>query len=332
MLTQALLMLQALAMALMVGLDRVTVPALLALVTLQGILNAFDLPARQSFAARMVDTEDLPNALALNSSVFNAARVIGPALAGILVAALGEGACFLLNAASYLAVLFCMRAMRFDQPDADRGIGSGLSALAEGLGFAARHAPVRALLILLGLASVFGMPFTLLMPIFAGEILGGGARGLGVLMGCMGAGAFLAAAGLARRGGVAGLGRVVAAGTVGFGAALTLFAVSRSFMLSCVLLAIAGFGMITQAAATNQLLQTLTPDGLRGRVMSLYTIMFVGMAPFGSLLSGALAQRAGAPVAVAAGGLACVVSGLCFAALIPRIRRSMAARAREPVR
>lgn len=330
MLTQTLLMLQAVAMAVMAAADRVSIAGLLALVIIQGIINAFDLPARQSFVGRMVEPGDLPNALALNSSVFNAARVIGPAAAGVLVAALGEAACFLINAASYLAVLFCLRAMRFDQPEEPRGGGSSARAMLEGLRFAAASPPVRSLLILLGLASIFGVPVILLVPIFAGEILGGGARGLGILMGCMGAGAFVAAVGLARRAGTAGLGRVVASGAVGFGIALVLFALSEHFAISCALLAVAGFCMITQAAATNQLLQMLTPDTLRGRVMSLYTIMFVGMAPFGSLLAGALAERAGAPAAVAAGGLACAVSGLFFAALIPRIRSQ--ARLAEAVR
>lgn len=318
--TQTASMLQALALGLMVVTGHATVQALLALAALQGIINAFDLPARQSFISAMVEMDDLPNALALNSSLFNAARVVGPALAGIVVAAIGEGPCFLLNALSYLAVIFCLTRMRLD-----RRPGSGAPTLARGhLGQGLRYAwetrPVRALLILLGLMSVCGIPYAVLMPVFVGEVLGGGARGLGTLMGCTGAGAFVAAVMLARRRSVAGLGRVVAAGAIGFGLSLVAFASSRSFLLSAAILSVTGFSMITQAAATNLLIQSLCPDALRGRLMSLYTIMFVGMAPWGSLLAGALAHVAGAPATVAAGGAVCALAGVVFALLIPAIR------------
>lgn len=318
--TQVAAMLQALALAALVIGGAATVPLIFALAALQGVISAFDLPARQSFISTMVEMDDLPNALALNSSLFNAARVIGPALAGIVVATLGEGPCFLLNGVSYLAVIACLAAMRFERRPVPAASGSTRTHLAEGLAYAWRTKPIRALLLLLGVVSLCGMPYAVLMPVFAGEVLGGGARGLGTLMGATGVGAFAAAVALARRRSVAGLGRVVAMGSIGFGLTLGAFASSRSFALSCALLALAGFSMITHAAATNLLLQSLCPDPLRGRVMSLYSIMFVGMAPWGSLLAGGLASAAGSPAAVAAGGAGCVAAGAIFAARIPSMR------------
>jgi MFS family permease len=318
--TQTASLLQALALGVLVVSGHATVPALMALAALQGIINAFDLPARQSFISTMVEMDDLPNALALNSSVFNAARVVGPALAGIIVAAIGEGPCFLLNAVSYLAVIFCLTRMRFERRPGPAAVAAPSGHLLQGLRYAWETRPVRALLILLGLMSVCGVPYAVLMPVFAGEILGGGARGLGTLMGATGAGAFAAAVVLARRRSVAGLGRVVAAGAIGFGASLVAFASSRSFALSAAILVVTGFSLITQAAATNLLVQSLCPDALRGRVMSLYTIMFVGMAPWGSLMAGALAHAIGTPATVAAGGAVCAVAGILFAFTIPAMR------------
>jgi len=319
-LTQTASMLQALALGVLVVSGHASVPALLAFAALQGIINAFDLPARQSFISAMVEMDDLPNALALNSSVFNAARVVGPALAGIVVAAIGEGHCFLLNSLSYLAVIVCLTRMRFSRRPGPEAVHDTRGHLLQGLRYAWRTRPVRALLLLLGLMSVCGMPYSVLMPVFAGEILGGGARGLGTLMGATGVGAFVAAVVLARRSSVIGLGRVVAAGAVGFGASLVAFAFSRSFVLSAAILTITGFSMITQAAATNLLLQSLCPDPLRGRLMSLYTVMFVGMAPWGSLLAGTLAHAVGTPLTVAAGGALCMTAGLLFALRIPAMR------------
>lgn len=309
--TQTASMLQAAALGLIVSRGTPSMTALFVLATLQGVINAFDLPARQSFISLMVAKEDLPNALALNSSVFNAARVVGPAIAGVLVASVGEGPCFLINALSYMAVLGGLLAMRV-APGGDEAVAPEPARLLAGIRYAWTTPPVRALLLLLGLVSLCGIPYTVLMPIFAGPILGSGPGGLGALMSASGVGAFLAAVLLARRPSVRGLGRTVALAASGFGAALILFALSRSFLLSMVLLLLAGFSMITQAAATNLLLQSLIPDSLRGRVMSLYTIMFVGMGPWGSLMAGSLAHAAGAPVAVAAGGAACVVGGIVF--------------------
>jgi MFS family permease len=319
--TQTLAMVQAATLGVLVVAGRAEVWHIFLMSAVLGVVNAFDLPARQSFISAMVDREDLPNALALNSSVFNAARVIGPALAGIVVAAIGEGPCFLLNAISYMAVIGCLLAMRLERRPRSPQEVSTARHLARGLRYAGGAPPVRALLTLLGLVSVCGMPYVVLMPVFAGEILGGGARSLGTLMGASGVGAFLSAVALARRRSVKGLGRVVAAGSIGFGLSLIALALSRSFVLSAVILVVVGFSMITQAAATNLLLQSLCPDDLRGRVMSLYTIMFVGMAPWGSLLAGALAHGVGTPATVGIGGLLCALAGAIFALQIPRLRR-----------
>ncbi len=318
--TQTASMIQALALGALVLSGHAQVWQIFVLATVQGVINAFDLPARQSFISAMVERDDLPNALALNSSVFNAARVVGPALAGIVVAAVGEGLCFVLNGVSYMAVIACLAMMRFGPASRLAAPSASTSRLAEGIRYAAGNPPIRSLLLLLGLISICGMPYVVLMPVFAGEILGGGARGLGTLMGASGIGAFVAAAALARRGTVRGLGRVVAAGAIGFGVSLVLFSLSRSFWLSAGILAVVGFSMITMAAATNLLLQSLCPEQLRGRIMSIYVIMFVGMSPWGSLMAGALAHRIGTPHTVAVGGLLCALAGVGFAFGIPWLR------------
>jgi MFS family permease len=298
----------------------VGVPHILALAALFGVVNGFDIPARQSFVFEMVGREDLANAIALNSSVFNGARVVGPAVAGVVVAAIGEGWCFLANGVSFLAVLGGLAAMRlppFKLPVAPRG---ALASLAEGVRYVARTRPVRALLLLLGLVSLTGMPYAVLMPIFADRIFGAGARGLGLLMGATGLGALLGAVSLAARRGTRGLGRRVAISAAGFGVALVLFSASRSFWLSAALLVPAGFFMMNEMASSNTLLQSLVPDAFRGRVMAAYAMMFMGMAPFGALAAGAAAERIGAPWTVAAGGLFCVAGGALFAARIPGLR------------
>jgi len=319
--TQALALLQALALGLLVVSGRTHVWEIFALATVHGVIDAFDVPARQSFIASMVEQDDLPNALALNSTVYNAARVVGPAIAGLVVATVGEGTCFLINAASYCAVIACLLRMRLPVRLVRAGIISTRGYLYEGIRFAGGSPPIRSLLLLLGLISVCGMPYFVLMPIFAGDILHGGARGLGTLMGATGVGACVGAAVLAQRKSVAGLGRVVAAGGIVFGPSLVAFSLSVSFALSTAVLVVVGYAMITEAAATNLLLQSLCPDSLRGRIMSLYTIMFVGMQPIGTLLAGALAERAGAPATVALGATLCAAGGLVFAFRIPHMRR-----------
>ena len=286
---------------------------------LLGIVNSFDIPARQSFLVDMVGKEDLMNAIALNSSMFNGARIIGPAIAGILVAKIGEGWCFFANAVSYIAVIIGLLMMRV-QPRANAATGSPLTHIVEGFRFARRTAPIRALLLLLGLVSLVAMPYTVLMPVFADKILHGGARGLGILMGATGIGALLGALTLATRSGVSGLGRWVALSCAGAGVGLVLFSLSRNFLLSTALLLPVGFCIMLQMSSSNTLIQVMVPDHLRGRIMAMYTMMFMGMAPFGSLFAGALAEHLGAPLTVRIGALACIGGALLFGIHLPKVR------------
>jgi MFS family permease len=289
------------------------------LAALLGVVNAFDIPGRQSFLVDMVGKEDLMNAIALNSSMFNGARVIGPAIAGILVAKIGEGWCFFANAVSYIAVIIGLLMMRVPNP-ARASMASPFEHMMEGFRFVERTAPIRALLLLLGVVSLVGMPYVVLMPIFADQILHGGARGLGILMGATGVGALLGALTLAFREGVKGLGRWVAWCCAGFGASLVVFAISHTFWISVILLLPVGYTMMLQMACSNTLIQVMVPDALRGRVMAVYSMMFMGMAPIGALLGGALADRLGAPVTVAIGGLASIAGAGWFGLQLPKIR------------
>jgi MFS family permease len=293
-----------------------------ALAGLLGVVNALDIPTRQCFVVEMVGRQDLPNAIALNSSAVNAARVLGPAVAGFLVAAVGEGWCFVLNAASFLAVLAGLALIRTPPRPAAGKRGSPLAEIGDAWRFVSGAPMVRALLLLLGLVSLLGMPYAVLMPIFADKILGGGSRGLGILLGATGVGALTAALLLALRQSPRGLGRWVAASAAGFGTALVAFSASRVFWLSAAVLFACGFFMMTQMAASNTLLQVLTPDALRGRVMAAYSMMFMGMAPFGALGAGAAADRLGAPAAVAIGGAAAIAAGVLFAIQLPQLRVS----------
>jgi MFS family permease len=290
------------------------------LAALLGVVNAFDIPARQSFLVDMVGKEDLMNAIALNSSMFNGARIIGPAVAGILVAKIGEGWCFLANALSYIAVIAGLWMMRVERPGRLAPHGPALAHLIEGYRFARHTAPIRALLLLLGLVSLVAMPYTVLMPVFADQILHGGARGLGILMGATGVGALLGALTLATRSGVLGLGRWVAFSCGGFGLSLMLFSFSRHFWLSVALLLPVGFCMMLGMASSNTLIQAMVPDHLRGRVMAMYTMMFMGMAPFGSLFAGALAEHLGAAFTVSVGAVACIGAAFLFFFHLPKIR------------
>ena len=285
-----------------------------------GLVNAFDVPARQAFFVEMVGHDDLMNAIALNSSMVNGARIVGPALAGLLVAAVGESWCFLLNGISYIAVITGLLMMKVPRrPKATRPTSPVRDTL-DGFQFVARTAPVRAILLLLGLLSLAGMPYTVLMPIFADQILGGGAQHLGLLMGAAGVGALGGALSLAFRSGVRGLGNWVATSAAAFGIALVLFSFSRVFWLSAVLLVPVGAAMMVEMAASNTLIQAMVPDALRGRVMAVYSMMFMGMAPFGALIAGSVAERLGAPWTVAAGGIVCVVAASVFAFRLPSLR------------
>jgi MFS family permease len=290
------------------------------LAALLGLVNAFDIPTRQSFIVEMVGKEDLINAIALNSSMFNSARIVGPALGGILVAAVGEGWCFFLNGVSYVAVIAGLLLMELRPRKQHLGSGSTLSSIVEGFVYIRQKKPVRDLLILLGLISLMGMPYLTLMPIFAARILHGDAGALGMLMGASGLGSLIAALLLAARREVRGLGRVVALSAGGFGFFLILFSLSRQFWLSAGLLIPVGFSMVTQMAASNTLIQSLIPDRFRGRVMAAYSMMLLGMAPFGALLGGTVAHHIGAPGTVALGGAVCILAALVFGWRLPSLR------------
>jgi len=289
---------------------------------LLGVVNAFDVPARQAFLIEMVGREDLFNAIALNSSMFNGARVVGPAIAGLLVAWIGEGWCFFANAVSYLAVIAGLLMMHIDRVVAKEEKGSPLENVIEGFRFARHTAPIRALLSLVGLVSLVAMPYTVLMPIFADRILHGGAKALGLLMGAIGVGAVIGALVLATRHEVRGLGKLIALAAIGFGLTLNLFAFSRWFWFSMAVLVLSGLSMMLQFTSTNTLIQVMVPDRLRGRVMSLYAMMFLGMAPWGALFAGMLANKIGSPLTVGIGGTASVVGGAIFLRKWPAMRRS----------
>lgn len=318
--TQAVMMVLALALAALTLSGRVEIWHIFAIAALLGVANAFDIPARQAFVVEMVGREDLVNAIALNSSMVNGARVVGPAVAGIVVAAVGEGWCFLLNGLSYVAVIGALLLMRLGERPRVVSGASAWESVVEGFVYSWQTAPVRALLLLLGLVSLMGMPYAVLMPIFADQILGGGANAYGLLMSASGVGALAGAASLTVRRTVRGLGRWVAVSAIGFGVSLIAFSFSRSLWLSAVVLVPAGFCMMLEMAASNTLIQSMIPDRLRGRVMSVYSMMFMGMAPMGALMAGALAGPLGAPATVAIGGMACIVGGLVFGARLPTLR------------
>jgi MFS family permease len=318
--TQTASMIMPLVLAALTLTGRVKVWHVFALAGCLGVVNAFDIPARQAFLVEMVGRDDLINAIALNSSMVNGARVVGPAIAGLLVAAVGEGWCFLLNGISYIAVIAGLLMMKVPaRPRAAAGQGA-LRETIEGFRFVVKAAPVRALLELLGIASFSGMPYAVLMPVFAESILHGGPKALGLLMGASGFGALCGALALASRRGLSGLGHWVAFSAMSFGAALILFSASRVLWLSALLLIPVGASMMVQMASSNTLIQAMVPDALRGRVMAVYSMMFMGMAPFGALFAGSVAERLGAPRTVAIGGVVCILSAAFFALRLPVLR------------
>jgi len=302
----------------------VRVGHIVAFAFLLGTVNAFDMPTRQAFVIEMVGGEDLMNAIALNSSIFNAARVIGPALAGFLIASTGEAICFLLNGLSFLPVIAGLLLMRLP-PVRKREARPVWHELAEGFRFVGRSPRVRTVLEAVAISSIFGMSFTILLPVFADQILRTGPRGYGLLMGAVGVGAVTGALRLAGRTSTRGSGRLVALGMGLLGVSLLAFSLSRTFILSEILLLAVGGSMITQLATTNTLLQRTSPDEIRGRVLSMYTFVLVGLAPIGSLLLGALAQHLGAPWAVRIGGMICLAGSIWFAWQIPRVRAAVRA-------
>jgi MFS family permease len=319
--TQILSMLQSFALAGLALARIITIREIIWLGLAQGVINAFDMPARQAFVIQMVeDRADLGNAIALNSSMVNVARLLGPSIAGVVIAAVGEGYCFLIDGFSYLAVIASLLAMSISavQPrSAEKAIWHELK---EGWNYVTHFVPIRSILLLLALISLVGMQYTVLMPIFAAQVLHGGAHTLGFLMGASGVGAIAGAMFLATRKNVLGLGRLVPLAAAIFGAGLIALGLSRFLWLSLALMLFVGGAMMTQMAASNTILQTIVQDDKRGRVMSFYSMAFLGMAPFGSLLAGALANRIGAPRTVMISGTICIAGAGWFASQMSAIR------------
>jgi MFS family permease len=319
--TQVLSMLQSFALAWLALAGTINVTHILLLSALQGVINAFDTPARQAFVVDMVeDRAHLPNAIALNSSMVNGARLVGPSVAGLLIAAAGEGWCFLLDGVSYVAVIASLLMMRLARTERPEPVTHVLAELSDGFRYAFGFAPIRSVLLLLALVSLMGMPYTVLMPVMAAEVLRGGPHTLGFLMGATGVGALGGAVYLASRESVIGLGRAIPSAAALFGCGLIAFSLSRSIALSLVLMVITGAGFMVQLASSNTIIQTIVREEMRGRVMAFYTAAFMGTAPFGSLLAGGLAARFGAPTTLLLGGCACILGGAVFAGQLRRLR------------
>jgi MFS family permease len=329
--TQALAMVQSLILAALTLTHRVTVAEVLALSAFQGCINAFDMPGRQSFMLEMVgQRDDLQNAIAINSSMVNLARLIGPSLAGMLIAVTSEGWCFLIDSVSYIAVILSLVMMRLPAltpaalaAQAQRASDSLLTQLKEGWDYVRGFAPIRTILLLFALVSLMGMPFVVLMPIFAAQVLKGGPHTLGFLMGALGVGSLTSAITLVLRRSVRGLLRMIPIAAATFGAGLILFGLSHLAWLSMLFLLLAGFGMMQGLTASNTIIQTIVPHDKRGRVMSYYTVAFVGMSPFGSLLAGVLAHWVGAPWTVVISGISCISGAAWFLTRMKEVRKVM---------
>lgn len=319
--TQALAAAQSLMLAGLTLSRRITIGEILVLSAFQGLINAFDMPGRQAFLVQMVeDRKDLGNAIAINSSMVNLARLVGPSLAGLIIAVRGEGYCFAIDGLSYLAVIASLALMHIKPIVAERATTSMLLQLREGWAYVSGFAPVRTILLLFAVVSLMGMPFVVLMPIFASQVLHGGPHTLGLLMAASGVGALVSALSLAVRKTVLGLGRMIPIAAATFGVGLILFGLSRVMWFSMLMMLLVGFGMMQGMAASNTIVQTLVPEDRRGRVMSYYTMAFVGMAPFGSLLAGSLAHWLGAPRTVMITGSVVILGALWFASRLKAIR------------
>ncbi|HLY42078.1 MAG TPA: MFS transporter [Terracidiphilus sp.] len=323
--TQTLAMLQSFALAALTLTRLITIEEVLILSALQGLINAFDMPGRQSFMVKMVeDRDDLSNAIAINSSMVNTARLIGPALAGLLIAATNEGWCFLVDGVSYIAVIISLLMMRLPRETASPAAAATMLAqMREGWTYVSGFVPIRTILILFALLSLMGWPFMVLMPIFAAQTLHGGPHTLGFLMGAVGVGSLISALSLVVRRSVRGLTKMIPVAAVAFGVGLICFGLSTQLWFSLVMMLVTGFGMMQGMVASNTILQTLVDEHMRGRVMSYYTMAFVGMAPFGSLLSGLLAHAIGAPRTVIVSGTACILGALWFWSRLKAVRRDM---------
>jgi len=322
--TQTLAMVQSFLLAWLTLAHRISITEILILSIFQGFINAFDMPGRQSFMVQMVeDRNDLSNAIAINSSMVNVARLIGPSLAGMVIAVSSEGWCFLVDGISYIAVIISLLMMRVHIAALRRATTSMVEQLREGWSYVSTFTPVRDILLLFALISLMGFPYMVLMPIFAGRVLHGGPHTLGFLMGAAGLGALVSGVMLVLRRSVRGLTRRIPVAAVVFGLGLILFGLSRWTWLSLILMLFVGFGMLQGITASNTIIQTVVPEDKRGRVMSYYTAAFMGMAPFGSLLAGSLAQWIGAPRTVMITGTCCIAGGLWFWSRLPAIRREI---------
>ena len=319
--TQTLAMCQAGLLSILILTHTIQIWHILVLSIFMGLVNSFDIPVRHAFTVEMIERkEDLGNAIALNSSMVNAARLIGPSVAGILIAAWGEGICFLLNALSYIAVIISLLAMRITPREIKQSSKHILHELKEGFVYAFNFIPIKAILILLSLISLMGVPYQVLMPIFARDIFHGGPKTLGFLMAMAGVGALMGAIYLAGRKSVVGLGKIIALAAGCFGLGIIVFAFSRLLWVSMIAIGAAGFAMMVEMAASNTVLQTIVEEDKRGRVMSFYTMAFMGMAPFGSLLAGGLATKIGASYTLLWGGSCCIIGALIFTTKLKVIR------------
>ena len=324
-LTQTLSMLQSCALAALTLSGHITIAAIVILNAFQGVVNAFDMPCRQAFFVSMIENKaDLGNAIALNSSMVNASRLVGPSIAGVVIASFGEGWCFLIDGISYLAVIAALLQMHVPMAAAQSSRRvSALEQFKEGWAYAFGFRPIRSIITLLALTCLVGAPYSVLMPIFAGPILGGGPHTLGFLMTASGFGALLGALWLAARRSVLGLARVISVASGLFGLGLVAFSFSRVLWLSLACMVVTGFGFMTQLASSNTVLQTIVDDEKRGRVMSFYMMAFLGTAPFGSLIAGTLSARIGAPHTLMLGGIGCVAGALWFARERPALREAI---------
>jgi MFS family permease len=322
--TQVLAMVQSLALAALTLNKVINIHEVLALSVFQGVINAFDMPGRQAFMMVMVkDRGDLSNAIAINSSMVNLARLVGPSLAGLVIAATNEGWCFLIDGVSYIAVILSLLMMQVPADAVKRAAASMLDQLKEGWTYVSNFAPIRTILLLFALISLMGMPFVVLMPVFAAQVLHGGAHTLGFLMGALGVGALISALSLVVRKSVRGLLKMIPVAATVFGIGLVGFGFSNLQWLSLLLMLVIGFGMMQGMTASNTIIQTLVPEDKRGRVMSYYTVAFVGMAPFGSLMAGGLAHAIGAPRTVMLSGIACIAGSLWFWSRLKFIRKDI---------
>jgi MFS family permease len=322
--TQAAAAVQSLAMAALTLAQVVTLWEIIALAALQGLINAFDMPGRQAFLVQMVeDRNDLSNAIAINSSMANGARLIGPAIAGLVIGAVGEGWCFLVDGVSYFAVIASLLLMRIKPMNIRRNPSSMLEQMREGWDYVRTFRPIRIILLLFALLSLMGWPYAVLLPIFAGQVLHGGPHTLGWLTAASGIGALASGLSLAVRKSVVGLTRMLQIATAMLGGALILFGLSHTLWLSLVLMVLAGFGLMQGASISNTIIQSLVPEDKRARVMSYYTMAFFGAAPFGSLLAGMLAHRIGAPHTVVVTGAFCVAGSLWFTLKLPKVNAVM---------